>query len=167
MSKTILNTDTELWREPQENGSTDYYSNSIHHTSDNKLGINVGGHVIVKSLEDWHKLAQTTKPTDTQELELGEILTKFGRTYWHQTSNRQANVISPGEAETHINIARETAAKLIEQNYILKSQVLAAIPEKDTHSHMTRNYCLDCQKRDGFNQAIDQIKSALGLEEEK
>lgn len=48
------NTDQELWREPA-NG--DYYSDSIHVTQDGGVGINVGGHVIVKTLREWHSLA--------------------------------------------------------------------------------------------------------------
>lgn len=28
--------------------------------------------------------------------------------------------------------------------------------QKDTHSHMTRNYCHDCAKRDGYNAALKQ-----------
>jgi hypothetical protein len=48
-----VNTDRELFREG------DYYSPSIHVTRDGKIGMNVGGHVIVKSINDWHALAAT------------------------------------------------------------------------------------------------------------
>lgn len=44
-----LNTDKELWRE-----SDSYYSPSIHVTSSNGIGINVGGHVIVAPVKRWH-----------------------------------------------------------------------------------------------------------------
>lgn len=52
--KAYVNTDRELWREIPD----DYYSPSIHVTSDNKIGINVGGTVFVKDIRDWHKLAE-------------------------------------------------------------------------------------------------------------
>jgi hypothetical protein len=54
MSENIpmKNTDTELFYEIDG----DYYSPSCHMTKDKKLGINVGGTVIVKPLQEWHKL---------------------------------------------------------------------------------------------------------------
>jgi len=45
------NTDIELWRESPD----DYYSPSIHVTQERKIGINVGGHVIVADIRQWHK----------------------------------------------------------------------------------------------------------------
>jgi len=45
------NTDRELWRRNPD----DYYSPSIHITSSGHIGINVGGHVIVQSIEQWHQ----------------------------------------------------------------------------------------------------------------
>jgi hypothetical protein len=53
--KACANTDRELWREREG----DYYANSIHVTEHGGVGINVGGHVIVKPLTDWHALART------------------------------------------------------------------------------------------------------------
>lgn len=47
------NTDRELWREV----AGDYYSPSIHVTQDGRIGINVGGLVIVRTLREWHALA--------------------------------------------------------------------------------------------------------------
>jgi hypothetical protein len=47
------NTDKELWREIED----DFYSPSIHVTADGKIGINVGGMVYVKTLRNWHELA--------------------------------------------------------------------------------------------------------------
>ena len=51
--QTCENTDTKLWSEPPK----DYYSSSIHVTKNNKIGIDVGGNVFVKSLSEWHNLA--------------------------------------------------------------------------------------------------------------
>jgi hypothetical protein len=51
-NKTIQNTDRELWRKEE-----DYYSPSIHVTEEGAIGINVGGTVIIKEVEEWHKLA--------------------------------------------------------------------------------------------------------------
>jgi len=48
--KPAMNTDRELWREPPG----DYYADSIHLTEKGGIGINVGGHVIVRTLEQWH-----------------------------------------------------------------------------------------------------------------
>ena len=54
MNNTCENTDRELWREPPG----DYYSNSIHVTEHNGIGINCRGHVIVSNLETWHKAGE-------------------------------------------------------------------------------------------------------------
>jgi len=56
MRKTELaykNTDKNIWRKFEG----DYYSPSIHVTQNNNIGINIGGHVIVKPIEDWFHLA--------------------------------------------------------------------------------------------------------------
>ena len=56
MDKTELsckNTDKNIWRKVEG----DYYSPSIHVTENGNIGINVGGHVIVKPIEDWFSLA--------------------------------------------------------------------------------------------------------------
>lgn len=52
-NQPVVNTDKEIWRET----SDDYYSPSIHTTERNTIGINVGGHVWVKPVGEWHKLA--------------------------------------------------------------------------------------------------------------
>ncbi len=48
------NTDKEIWREIID----DWYSPSIHVTERGEIGINVGGRVFVKTVEEWHKLAR-------------------------------------------------------------------------------------------------------------
>jgi hypothetical protein len=53
MSPAAENTDRELWRERPD----DYYADSIHVTAQGGIGINVGGHVIVMSIQDWHRHA--------------------------------------------------------------------------------------------------------------
>lgn len=45
----IKNTDRELWRE-----FSDDYCASIHVTESGGIGINVGGHVLVATLQKWH-----------------------------------------------------------------------------------------------------------------
>jgi hypothetical protein len=47
------NTDREIWRESEG----DYYADSIFVTEAGNIGINVGGHVIVKAVQEWHALA--------------------------------------------------------------------------------------------------------------
>jgi len=49
-NQACINTDKEIYRE------SDYYSNSLFITNQGELGINVGGYVIIKTIEDWHKL---------------------------------------------------------------------------------------------------------------
>ncbi len=49
--RCIKNTDREIWREKEK----DFYSPSIHVTEQGEIGINVGGYVIVKPIQDWHK----------------------------------------------------------------------------------------------------------------
>ena len=48
------NTDREIWRRIPK----DYYSPSIHVTEQGNIGMNVGGLVIVLSVEEWHKRAK-------------------------------------------------------------------------------------------------------------
>lgn len=55
MNSGYVNTDKEIWRKEENN----YYSPSIHITKDKGVGINVGGKVFVKPIEEWHKLAQS------------------------------------------------------------------------------------------------------------
>lgn len=46
------NTDIHLWKKDPEN----HFSPSVHATENGGIGINVGGHVIVMSVEKWHEL---------------------------------------------------------------------------------------------------------------
>lgn len=48
----VENTDREIWRETEG----DFYSPSIHVTGNGRIGMNVGGHVIVMPVEKWHML---------------------------------------------------------------------------------------------------------------
>ena len=50
--KVCKNTDREIWRKVVG----DYYSPSIHVTEGGGIGIQVGGIVIVKSVEEWHRI---------------------------------------------------------------------------------------------------------------
>ncbi len=54
MSELKENTDRELWREREG----DYYADSIHVTAGGAIGINCGGHVIVRTLQEWHRIAR-------------------------------------------------------------------------------------------------------------
>lgn len=83
------NTDREIWRGPDE-GSGSYYADSIHVTKTGGIGINYGGHVIVKSPRAWHGLAKRPQRYDivndqmidvTQEWidEIQALIMKFGR----------------------------------------------------------------------------------------
>lgn len=61
MNTQCNNTDKEIWRECSE----DYYSPSIHITETNGIGINIGGHVIVKSVYEWFNLAKLSASTSS------------------------------------------------------------------------------------------------------
>jgi hypothetical protein len=50
-TKAAKNTDRELWR-----ANDSYYAPSIHVTEGGGIGIQVGGHVIVMPIDDWHRL---------------------------------------------------------------------------------------------------------------
>jgi UDP-2,3-diacylglucosamine pyrophosphatase LpxH len=54
MKNYCRNTDKEIWREIIE----DYYSDSIHVTETNGVGINCHGHVIVAPIREWHKAGE-------------------------------------------------------------------------------------------------------------
>jgi len=65
MDDAALNTDRELYREPDKNGIGDYYCHSIHVTKEGGIGINVGGFVIVKTLREWfHLVPEEDRPTN-------------------------------------------------------------------------------------------------------
>ena len=57
--QACVNTDREIWR--RDGGEAcdpdNYYQPSIHVTKEGAIGINVGGYVYVKPVEEWHKLA--------------------------------------------------------------------------------------------------------------
>lgn len=61
-SNQVANTDRELWRGPDDGGGS-YYADSIHITEGGGVGIDVGGHVVVKPLRDWHALASLATET--------------------------------------------------------------------------------------------------------
>jgi hypothetical protein len=64
MNEPVENTDKELWRETPN----DYYSPSIFVTEQNSIGINVGGMVYVRPVEEWHKLAEPAKTLTDDEI---------------------------------------------------------------------------------------------------
>jgi len=62
------NTDKEIWRKVEG----DYYSPSIFVTESGGIGINVGGSVVIKPIEDWHELAKD-KVIAIEEIDWAEI----------------------------------------------------------------------------------------------
>ena len=67
------NTDKEIWRKIEG----DYYSPSIHVTKSGGIGINVGGHVVVAPIEEWH-VAMLLVPQDYR-LSANKLLLKLPR----------------------------------------------------------------------------------------
>lgn len=81
------NTDTELWREIPD----DYYAPSIHVTQDGRLGINVGGLVIVATLRQWHEWAMEFKRIEgADEAHTAAITLKKIKDRWKTYIKRQA-----------------------------------------------------------------------------
>jgi hypothetical protein len=71
MNEPAKNTDKEIWREKPD----DYYSPSISVTAFGSIAINVGGHVFVKDVRAWHKLASEKLNRDEVSLmEKGDIM---------------------------------------------------------------------------------------------
>lgn len=67
----VPNTDREIWRGPDE-GNGSFYADSIHVTAGGGIGIDCGGHVIVKPLRDWHALARLSAGSeDVSPVRLG------------------------------------------------------------------------------------------------
>ena len=51
---SVVNEDKEIWRKIK----SDYYSPSIFVTKRGWIGINVGGYVFEKPIENWHRMAK-------------------------------------------------------------------------------------------------------------
>lgn len=66
--QTYENTDVELWRDPTHNPAGQYYNNSLSITKNGVIQIHVGGYVIGKRLEDWHKLATDAEGSLSENL---------------------------------------------------------------------------------------------------
>ncbi len=97
-----LNTDREIWREREG----DAYADSIHVTKMGGIGIDCGGHVIVKSVRAWHGLAKkpqryniaTDEMVDiTQEWvdDVQKMFSRFGAARGHARSFLQSQNANP------------------------------------------------------------------------
>lgn len=90
--------------------------------------------------------------------ELGQIKLKIAFT------ERQFDELRPGQ---YVEVILTDTAKqeikqlLTTQQQELLDRVMGALPKEDDHKHVTRDYCLDCQKRDGYNQALSDVVSAI------
>jgi hypothetical protein len=73
--QAYANTDREIWRKGDGNGDgMSYYEPSIHVTDRGNIGINVGGLVFVKPVEEWHRLANDPgdPPSDVVPVQVSE-----------------------------------------------------------------------------------------------
>lgn len=59
MSECGTDESKTIWREKPD----DYYLPSIISWPDGRIGINVGGHVVVKNIRDWHQLGKPKRCT--------------------------------------------------------------------------------------------------------
>jgi hypothetical protein len=62
MDQSAKNEDVELWRKVPDYY---YYAPSVFVTKSGGIGINVGGFVFVKTVEEWHKLAKDKDEKDS------------------------------------------------------------------------------------------------------
>lgn len=67
------NTDALLWRDDPD----DFYSPSIYVTQDDGIAINVGGHVHVRSVKQWHAMAERLAKLEKVAAALPELI-KYG-----------------------------------------------------------------------------------------
>ena len=100
-----LNTDRELWREPRRDEPSDFYCNSIHVTEKGGIGIDVGGRVFVKTLAEWHRLAEQISQ---QREKIAALMIKHGFATGHGES---VNALL-GELDWQLTEARQQRAFL-------------------------------------------------------
>ncbi len=96
--KAAMNTDREIWRE----ALLDHYSPSIHVTQSGAIGINVGGNVIVKKVQDWHNIASDKLIPLADAMELVEALESIKAAYLRGVNYD----LEPCEQSMELNIAR-------------------------------------------------------------
>lgn len=135
------NTDREIWRGPDE-GNGSYYADSIHVTESGSIGLNVGGHVIVRPIREWHRLALPN--TGEREKALEETVWMIE---WPQDDNMPARWWHPQngwmldaskavrfsrrqDAEAYRWIMRVAGTKVTEHKFIgnLHSRALKSTP---------------------------------------
>lgn len=119
MSKASENTDRELYREVEG----DYYANSIFVTEDGRIGMNVGGTVIVQPIAKWHRAVsdlvmtdpsaksvpvESAKVTDTNDID--EYIAMYAR----------VDVLADAKAALQNLIAQETNKARLEQTIHLQ-----------------------------------------------
>jgi hypothetical protein len=110
----------------------------------------------------------TNKHTSTDELE--EELQDILFSYEVDVSGVERKLVKgnvlPQEAERRIKIyqkdARTSILRLIKTNYILKADVVEAVPYQEGGTAMGRNY--HAGKRVGWNECRSQILESLNLE---
>lgn len=64
--KAALNTDRELFREDTGEMAGNYYENSVHATADGRIGMSVGGRMVVLPIAEWHELAWPNEHEDSR-----------------------------------------------------------------------------------------------------
>lgn len=88
MSDSANNTDTEIWRGPADQNGDKFYSSSIHVTERGGIGINVGGNVLVQSVEDWHNVGMLLDEWKRRAIEAESCLDKILKNVVHQDSGK-------------------------------------------------------------------------------
>ena len=105
MSGTAKNTDRELWRKVKDN----YYSPSLHVTVTGGIGINKGGTVYVKPIEEWHRLAEAEDKRMRQREMINKINMSFSDFVKEHCSREVQEMLedTPAERKLQENILKQ------------------------------------------------------------
>lgn len=128
--RPVENTDKEIWRRDKD----DYYSPSIHVTKGGGIGIDVGGKVIVKTVEEWHKASAANErgPEEKLNLEPGSADMTLQDIYaMFYILVRQSQTVKPGSKMSFPLEAFKTLPKKPAIYFERKhGRLFAWIPEK-------------------------------------
>lgn len=109
----------------------------------------------------------TPKKTDTElEDEMDEKITSIIQqvTLEHPAIGKYTLWdISPTESQDEWGyiLFKDLKTLIADHQTKLLQSLLEKMPEQDEHSHITRNYCLDCAKRDGHNAALTKVTAVI------
>ena len=140
------NTDKEIWRKG------DYYSPNILVTKDGGITICVGGSCITKPVEEWHKLALSSKFSKNEEvktLSVEEIFTIMDKSWLESKGQNRDERFKDVASALYPHLPRFTGA-----------QIDAALPKKK-ESHWIQTGQGSYDENADYNKGIDDCRQAL------